>query len=100
MLDRVFKSHKSIVLPPCLLVCSISYFLIPRFNYVESYYILLIVSGLMIGPPYNLISSCITADLGKTSNLNRNAVSTVTSIIEGSGSMGAALTMILIPYIS
>lgn len=102
--DKVFRGKKSIVLPFCLTLCSLSYFLV-RFladaQHLYLYYVFLILAGINIGAPYNLISSCITADIGKDPSLvnNKGGVSTITSIIEGTGSFGAALIMIVIPYL-
>lgn len=102
--DKLFRGKKSLVLPFCLILSSISYFLI-KFTadseHLQLYYIYLVIGGINIGAPYNLISSCITADIGKDSRLanNRSAVSTITSIIEGTGSFGAAVVMVVIPMV-
>ena len=103
-MHRYLKGKKSIVLPICLSISSVSYFLIKYLacaSKIELYYIFFVIGGINIGAPYNLISSCITADIGKNPKLvnNSSAVSTITSIIEGSGSFGAALVMIVIPYL-
>ncbi|CAB3406137.1 unnamed protein product [Caenorhabditis bovis] len=62
---------------------------------------LLAIAGFFVGGPANMISSSITADLGKCEQLcgNSEALSTVTGIIDGTGSIGAALGQWFIPSI-
>ena len=63
---------------------------------------LMTLTGLMIGGPANLISSAISADLGKQDTLRGNdaALATVTGIIDGTGSVGAAIGQYLVPQIN
>ncbi|KAK3700541.1 hypothetical protein QZH41_009196 [Actinostola sp. cb2023] len=58
--------------------------------------------GFMIGGPANLISSAISADLGRQPCLkgNSEALATVTGIVDGTGSVGAAIGQIIIPIIT
>ncbi|CAD6193504.1 unnamed protein product [Caenorhabditis auriculariae] len=62
---------------------------------------LLIVAGFFIGGPANMISSSVTADLGKCREVrgSAEALSTVTGIIDGTGSSGAAIGQWFIPSI-
>lgn len=62
---------------------------------------LMTLTGLMIGGPANLISSAISADLGKQDSLKGNeaALATVTGIVDGTGSVGAAIGQYLVPQI-
>ena len=62
---------------------------------------LMTLTGLMIGGPANLISSAISADLGKQDALRGNeaALATVTGIVDGTGSVGAAIGQYLVPQI-
>ena len=62
---------------------------------------LMTLTGLMIGGPANLISSAISADLGKQDILRGNeaALATVTGIVDGTGSVGAAIGQYLVPQI-
>lgn len=55
--------------------------------------LLLIVSGLFVNGPYALITTAVAADLGSHKSLdgNKQALATVTAIIDGMGSLGAAL---------
>ena len=63
---------------------------------------LLLASGFMLGGPANLISTAISADLGTHESIrgNAEALSTVTGIIDGSGSIGAALVQYLVGYLA
>ncbi|CAJ0580606.1 unnamed protein product, partial [Mesorhabditis spiculigera] len=62
---------------------------------------LLTITGFFVGGPANMISGAISADLGKSRELRGNiaALSTVTGIIDGTGSVGAALGQLVIPSI-
>ena len=59
------------------------------------------VTGAFIGGPANMISAAITADLGRQDVLaaSDQALSTVTGIVDGTGSFGAAIGQVLIPVI-
>lgn len=60
------------------------------------------LSGLLVNGPYSLITTAVATDLG-TQNLikgNSRALATVTAIIDGTGSVGAALGPLLAGYIS
>ncbi|CAF1407537.1 unnamed protein product [Adineta steineri] len=59
------------------------------------------ITGVFIGGPANMISAAITADLGRQEILaaSDQALSTVTGIVDGTGSFGAAIGQVLIPII-
>ena len=59
------------------------------------------ITGAFIGGPANMISAAITADLGRQEVLaaSDQALSTVTGIVDGTGSFGAAIGQVLIPII-
>ncbi|KAL6549637.1 hypothetical protein OROHE_008368 [Orobanche hederae] len=63
---------------------------------------LMFVSGLLVNGPYSLITTAVAADLGSQSMIggNSRALATVTAIIDGTGSVGAALGPLLAGYIS
>lgn len=63
---------------------------------------LMFLSGFLVNGPYSLITTAVAADLGtQTSNQgNSRALATVTAIIDGTGSVGAALGPLLAGYIS
>ncbi|KAG1690859.1 hypothetical protein DVH05_027461 [Phytophthora capsici] len=64
--------------------------------------VLLLASGFMLGGPANLISTAISADLGTHESIrgNAEALATVTGIIDGTGSVGAALVQYLVGYLA
>ncbi|XP_027335451.1 putative glycerol-3-phosphate transporter 4 [Abrus precatorius] len=63
---------------------------------------LMIVTGLLVNGPYALITTAVSADLGTHSSLkgDSRALATVTAIIDGTGSVGAALGPLLTGFIS
>lgn len=63
--------------------------------------LLMSLTGFFIGGASNLISTAISADLGRQKEFsgNKEALSTVTGIIDGTGSAGAAIGQILVPLI-
>lgn len=65
-------------------------------NLVISILLLLIV-GLLVNGPYALITTAVSAELGTHSSLgdNSKALATVTAIIDGTGSIGAAVGPLL-----
>lgn len=63
---------------------------------------LMFLMGLLINGPYALITTAVSADLGTHESLKGNprALSTVTAIIDGTGSVGAAIGPLLTGFIS
>ncbi|KAI8511372.1 hypothetical protein Bbelb_104720 [Branchiostoma belcheri] len=63
--------------------------------------VLMAVAGFFIGGPANLISSAISADLGRQDLIkgNSEALSTVTGIVDGTGSVGASIGQIVVPLL-
>lgn len=63
---------------------------------------LMFVTGMFVNGPYALITTAVSADLGTHSSLNGNAkaLATVTAIIDGTGSVGAAIGPLITGYIS
>ncbi|KAJ0442846.1 putative ABC-type glycerol 3-phosphate transporter [Helianthus annuus] len=64
--------------------------------------ILMLVTGMFVNGPYALITTAVSADLGTHRSLkgNSRALATVTAIIDGTGSIGAAIGPLLTGYIS
>ncbi|XP_017087309.2 glucose-6-phosphate exchanger SLC37A2 [Drosophila bipectinata] len=64
--------------------------------------VLLIVVGIFVNGPYALITTSVSAELGQHSSLegNSHALATVTAIIDGTGSIGAAVGPLLAGLIS
>ncbi|XP_062153731.1 putative glycerol-3-phosphate transporter 1 [Alnus glutinosa] len=89
---------------------SFMYCAIPALFFYRSYghvsltinIILMFISGLFVNGPYALITTAVSADLGTHSSLegNSRALATVTAIIDGTGSVGAAIGPLLTGYIS
>ncbi|EEC73708.1 hypothetical protein OsI_08306 [Oryza sativa Indica Group] len=63
---------------------------------------LMMISGLFVNGPYALITTAVSADLGTHKSLkgDSRALATVTSIIDGTGSLGAALGPFITGFIS
>jgi sugar phosphate permease len=62
---------------------------------------LLALMGCLVGGPNNIITSAVAADLADDPSIkgNNKALGTVTGIINGSGSVTAALGQLAIPYL-
>ncbi|ERE75797.1 sugar phosphate exchanger 2 [Cricetulus griseus] len=71
-------------------------------NGIASSIVMLIICGVLVNGPYALITTAVSADLGTHESLkgNAKALSTVTAIIDGTGSIGAALGPLLAGLIS
>lgn len=65
---------------------------------VTVFLVAMFFQGFFINSLNNIISSVCAADLGKQSALqgNERAISTVTGIIDGTGSMGSALGQLIV----
>eukprot|EP01024_Parvocaulis_polyphysoides_P063178 TRINITY_DN72774_c0_g1_i1.p3 TRINITY_DN72774_c0_g1~~TRINITY_DN72774_c0_g1_i1.p3 ORF type:complete len:205 (-),score=16.34 TRINITY_DN72774_c0_g1_i1:379-909(-) len=63
---------------------------------------LLALCGFCVNGPYALITTAVSADLGSHESLagNEKALATVTAIIDGMGSVGAAIGPLLTGYVS
>ncbi|XP_052893338.1 glucose-6-phosphate exchanger SLC37A2 isoform X2 [Anopheles moucheti] len=64
--------------------------------------LLLFIVGVTVNGPYALITTSVSAELGQHSSLNGNskALATVTAIIDGTGSIGAAIGPLLAGMLS
>lgn len=64
--------------------------------------ILMLIVGTFVNGPYALITTSISADLGTHQSLkgNSKALATVSAIINGTGSIGAAIGPVLTGYLS
>ncbi|XP_042565390.1 glucose-6-phosphate exchanger SLC37A1 isoform X2 [Clupea harengus] len=64
--------------------------------------VMLLVCGGLVNGPYSLITTAVSADLGTHKSLkgNARALSTVTAIIDGTGSVGAAVGPLLAGLLS
>ncbi|XP_071728646.1 putative glycerol-3-phosphate transporter 1 [Rutidosis leptorrhynchoides] len=81
----------------CYLIgCTLNYFI--NFAAIDGGYL----SGILSNRPYALTTTAVSVDLGTHRSLRGNscALATVTSIIDGSRSIGAAIGPLLTGYIS
>lgn len=64
--------------------------------------VLLIIVGILVNGPYALITTSVSAELGQHSCLegNSKALATVTAIIDGTGSIGAAVGPLIAGFVS
>lgn len=64
--------------------------------------LLMMIAGLFVNGPYALITTAVSADLGTHCSLkgDSRALATVTAIIDGTGSVGAALGPLLTGFLS
>ncbi|GAB2289140.1 hypothetical protein Dimus_023443 [Dionaea muscipula] len=64
--------------------------------------VLMFLSGSLVNGPYSLITTAVATDLGTNSTIqgNSRALATVTAIIDGTGSVGAAVGPLLAGYMS
>ncbi|XP_025074988.1 glucose-6-phosphate exchanger SLC37A2 isoform X2 [Pogonomyrmex barbatus] len=64
--------------------------------------VLLLIGGLLVNGPYALITTAVSAELGTHPSLGENskALATVTAIIDGTGSIGAAVGPLLAGVVS
>lgn len=63
---------------------------------------LLVIAGAFVNGPYALITTAVSAELGTHESLHGNAkaLATVTAIIDGTGSIGAAVGPLLAGLVS
>ncbi|XP_061187885.1 sugar phosphate exchanger 3-like isoform X2 [Saccostrea echinata] len=95
--------HRSIIVIPMLILGIPALFIYNSnlSNTLTLNGLLMAVVGFFIGGVANLVSAAISADLGKQGPVqgNSEALATVTGIIDGTGSVGAAIGQILVPVI-
>jgi len=82
--------------------CMLAYILLVHRLSLMSNAAALFILGMFVSTPYNLITCVATIDLGRHPMLrgNTKAVSTVTGIIDGCGSVGAATQGLLVGAVS
>ncbi|XP_048739694.2 sugar phosphate exchanger 3-like isoform X2 [Ostrea edulis] len=95
--------HRSVIVIPMLLLGIPALFIYNSdlSNTLTMNGLLMAVVGFFIGGVANLVSAAISADLGKQGPVqgNSEALATVTGIVDGTGSVGAAIGQILVPVI-
>ncbi|VDM58480.1 unnamed protein product, partial [Angiostrongylus costaricensis] len=84
-----------------MLISSIGslFFYIHAGSYMILNAVIMMIVGVTISGPYNLIVSTISIDLGSQPDLasNEQAMSTVTGLLDGTGSIGSAVGQFFIP---
>ncbi|KAL3886701.1 hypothetical protein ACJMK2_026680 [Sinanodonta woodiana] len=103
----VFSDYTGARAVPCALMLALAapalyiYNLYGSLNYANSVGLLL-AAGFFVNGPYALITTAVSADLGTHKSLmgNSRALATVTAIIDGTGSIGAAIGPLLTGVIS
>ena len=99
--DRMY-SRRSPIVVAFLVLAILPLFLLQAKTSMFGLTVLLLVTGFLVGGPANLISAAISADLGKHESVvgNAQAEATVTGIVDGTGSAGAALGQLLVGILS
>ncbi|KAJ3680518.1 hypothetical protein LUZ60_016796 [Juncus effusus] len=93
-----------------LTAATFTYLAIPSLYFYRSYgglslthnVLLMFLTGMLVNGPYALITTAVSTDLGTHKSLNGNsrALATVTAIIDGTGSVGAAVGPLVTGYVS
>lgn len=86
-------TFRSTIMVPMMLIAIPVYssFMLITNDYFTLYYFLVPLIGVLIGGSSNLTSSLVSSDLASRPDLKVDAMSTVTGIIDGTGSFGAAV---------
>ncbi|CAG2196428.1 SLC37A3 [Mytilus edulis] len=98
--DR-FRKRSLIVIPMLVLAIPALFIYSHSPNNKTINGVLMAVAGFFVGGVANLISAAISADLGRQGPVqgNTEALATVTGIVDGTGSAGAAIGQVLVPVI-
>lgn len=99
------KSGASALVATSFTLVSVPFLYLYRFYGNVSFVVnvvLMMACGFCVNGPYALITTAVSADLGTHESLagNAKALATVTAIIDGMGSIGAAIGPMLTGYIS
>lgn len=99
------KLNARAIIAASFMYCAIPALLLYRLYGSQTFWlniILLFVAGMFVNGPYALITTAVSADLGTHESLkgNSRALATVTAIIDGTGSVGAALGPFVTGYLS
>jgi OPA family glycerol-3-phosphate transporter-like MFS transporter 3 len=86
-----------------MLIASIPVFL--SFRFITTvvfplFYVLVPILGILIGGVANLVVSLISTDLGRRPGISKDSLSTITGIIDGTGSFGAGIGSQIIGLLS
>lgn len=99
-----YTGHRAITCTGMLTIGSAFLFLFQTIAEINTKWMIicLFLTGMMVNGPYALITTAVSADLGTHSSLQGNAaaLATVTSIIDGVGSIGAATGPFLVGIVA
>ncbi|KAF4660562.1 hypothetical protein FOL47_007090 [Perkinsus chesapeaki] len=99
IVDKFAKGRKSIVITVFLVLAIIpTLALSMKYESVIPITIIIFVAGLLVGGPANLISAAVCADLG--SQAESDVTASVSGLVDGVASIGAALTQLAIPLLT
>jgi len=89
-------SYRALFLSPFLFLSAAIMFIVSfaLTNVAWTYYLSMLLIGVFIGGPYNIIGTAITIDIGE--QIGKKNISTVSAFIEGSAAVFAALSQMLI----
>lgn len=95
-----YFDKRSIFLSPLLFVCSIVMFVISFAGSDAAwvYYLGMLLIGILLGGPYNIIGTVIAIDIGQQSGTANN-VTSVSSLIEGTAALFAAISQFANSYL-
>ena len=97
--DR-YHHRRMTVLCALMLLCAITMFLISFLltDVVISYYLMILLVGVLIGGPYNLVGTVTAIEAGRQLS-DKGSVAKISSLIEGTAALLTGIEMVLIPYI-
>lgn len=89
-------SYRALFLSPLFVFASIVMFIVSfaLTDVAWTFYLTLLLIGLMLGGPYNIIGTAITIDIGEAAG--KNNIAKVSALIEGSAAVFAAVSQIVI----
>jgi sugar phosphate permease len=98
--DRV--GSRTVVITPMLML-TVPIFILYRLGNSSDYWIFFILTpicGLLVSGASNLISSTVAADLAQNEEIknDKEALSTVAGIIDGTGGIGASIGQVIVIY--
>ncbi|KAF4689519.1 hypothetical protein FOZ60_001572 [Perkinsus olseni] len=101
IVDKWARGRKSIVITSFLVLA-----IIPTLALSSTYRsavpitIIIFIAGLLVGGPANLISAAVCADLGSQADAEANVTASVSGLVDGVASIGAAMTQLAIPVLT
>lgn len=89
-------SYRALFLSPLFIIASFVMFIVSfaLTNVAWTFYLSLLLIGLMLGGPYNIIGTAITIDIGEAAG--KSNIAKVSALIEGSAAVFAAVSQIII----